>query len=39
MPARAVVLREGRVAAEVHGADLEPHRLTELSYLFKETHA
>ena len=39
MADRAVVLREGRVAAEVHGADLEPHRLTELSYLFKETHA
>jgi ribose transport system ATP-binding protein len=36
---RAVVLREGRVAAEVRGADLEPHRLTELSYLFKETNA
>jgi len=38
MADRAVVLREGRVAAEVHGADLDPHRLTELSYLYKETN-
>ncbi|RNM11901.1 sugar ABC transporter ATP-binding protein [Nocardioides pocheonensis] len=36
---RAVVVREGRVAAEVSGAELDPHRLTELSYLFKETTA
>jgi ribose transport system ATP-binding protein len=38
MADRAVVLREGRVAAEVLGADLDPHRLTELSYLLKETN-
>ncbi len=38
MADRAVVLREGRVAAEVRGADLDPHRLTELSYLYKETN-
>ncbi|MFC7505740.1 sugar ABC transporter ATP-binding protein [Nocardioides sp. CPCC 206347] len=35
---RALVLREGRVAAEVSGVDLEPHHLTELSYLLKETN-
>ena len=26
------------IVAEVRGADLDPHRLTELSYLFKETN-
>jgi ribose transport system ATP-binding protein len=36
---RAIVLREGRVAAEVRGAELNPHSLTELSYLFKESNA
>jgi ribose transport system ATP-binding protein len=36
---RAVVLREGRVAAEVAGTDLNAHRLTELSYLSKEATA
>ncbi|GAA3663362.1 sugar ABC transporter ATP-binding protein [Nocardioides ginsengisoli] len=36
---RVLVLREGRVCAEVTGADIEPHRLTELSYLSEENVA
>ncbi|WP_200935373.1 sugar ABC transporter ATP-binding protein [Aeromicrobium sp. Root344] len=36
---RVVVLREGRVAAEARGDDLDPQRLTELSYLSKEISA
>ncbi|WP_311208413.1 MULTISPECIES: sugar ABC transporter ATP-binding protein [unclassified Aeromicrobium] len=33
---RVVVLREGRVAAEVTGVERDPQRLTELSYLSEE---
>jgi ribose transport system ATP-binding protein len=36
---RAVVLREGRVVAEARGSDLNPHRLTELSFFAKEAVA
>lgn len=36
---RVVVVRDGRVAAEARGADRDPQRLTELSYLSEETTA
>ncbi|MGJ9423606.1 sugar ABC transporter ATP-binding protein [Aeromicrobium sp. CF3.5] len=36
---RVVVLRKGRVTAEARGSDLDPQRLTELSYLSEETPA
>lgn len=36
---RVVVLRDGCVAAEARGGDLDPQRLTELSYISEETSA
>jgi len=36
---RVLVLREGRITAEVRGAELDAHRLTELAYLTQEVPA
>ena len=33
---RALILRDGRIAAEVSGPELDAHRLTELAYLAQE---
>lgn len=36
---RVLVLRDGVVAAELRGSEIEPHRLTELAYLTQEVPA